>query len=130
MVKLKLTNINASLYWSEPAIHYIIFFCVIKTLEAMESNLKTLIHKISWTEPDKVTINGKNSEIANITNGVPQGSTLGLILFLIYINDIHFELPDIKLDKILFADDSTISFEETKLDLLGQHLSDSQFFFF
>ena len=52
-----------------------------------------------------VIINGTKSDIKNISAGVPQGSILGPMLFLIYINDITEVVTS---NVRLYADDSTL----------------------
>ena len=52
-----------------------------------------------------VKVNGVESEIKAVLSGIPQGSVLGPILFIIYINDI---LDNIDSEGFLFADDTKI----------------------
>ena len=52
-----------------------------------------------------MVINGKFSHWIRVTSGIPQGSVLGPILFLIFIND----LPDVlNCCMKLFADDAKL----------------------
>ena len=66
---------------------------------------------LSWIESflsnrsQQVVVDGEFSETAQVTSGVPQGSVLGPILFLVFIND----MPDCVTSRCrLFADDSII----------------------
>ena len=63
---------------------------------------------LSWVEDflssrsQQVLVDGRSSGTAGVTSGVPQGSVLGPLLFLVFIND----LPDCVSSEVrLFADD-------------------------
>lgn len=53
----------------------------------------------------RVIIDGQSSDWTDIESGVPQGSVLGPLLFLIYINDIT---QDLQCDSFLYADDTSL----------------------
>ena len=82
---------------------------------------KRLIHKLTmnsispsilrWIEgfltgcKQQVCVNGSMSKWAEVSSGIPQGSVLGPILFVIYINDLPNE---IRSDIYMFADDTKV----------------------
>ena len=72
-----------------------------------------------------VHINDSNSSTQNITCGVPQGSLLGPLLFIIYINDLP--KSSTLLSFLLFADDSSLFLTHqnpiTLLDMLNAELN-------
>lgn len=68
-----------------------------------------------------VSIGNIDSDITNISTGVPQGSVLGPILFLLYINDFH-HCSNV-LNFHLFADDANLFYSNKKLDVLESTLN-------
>ena len=77
-------------------------------------------HTLNWIQAfltdrtQTIVIDGITSNTVPVTSGVPQGTVLGPILFLIYINDFPEYLTHSKLR--LFADDSIIYKEITCQD--------------
>ena len=71
-----------------------------------------------------VRVNGEKSEETAVLSGIPQGSVLGPLLFVVYIND----LPEsVKSNIFLFADDTKIlkqiTSKEDALDLQSDRFS-------
>ena len=69
-----------------------------------------------------VSFNGQDSDILSVKCGVPQGSILGPLLFLLYINDITNTSP--YLSFVLFADDTNIFYSNKNLNLLVTKLNE------
>ena len=71
----------------------------------VEGDMIKIIKSFLSDRQQRVTIDGKNSDWEDVQAGVPQGSLLGPLLFLVYIND----LVDIVESEIrIFADDTFI----------------------
>ena len=68
--------------------------------------LYQLFHDYLDNRKQRVVLNGKCSSWQTINAGVPQGSVLGPLMFLIYINDIGNNLSS---TATLFADDTSLS---------------------
>ena len=63
-----------------------------------------------------VSYNAARSPNENVKCGVPQGSILGPLLFILYMNDICYTSKLLK--TILFADDTTVFYSHTNIHVL------------
>ena len=71
----------------------------------VEGKLLELIRNYLNNRSQRVMLNGTTSDWGPIKSGVPQGSVLGPLLFLVYINDLE---NGIKFTVKFFADDTSL----------------------
>ena len=83
------------------------------TYYGIRGNINNLIRSYLTNRKQYASIKGHNSGLKNVTCGVPQGSCLGPLLFLIYINDFRFCLDNTESGH--FADDTYILYNSKKL---------------
>ena len=66
--------------------------------------------------------NSVNSDVLYLKCGVPQGSILRPLLFLIYINDICY-VSNAALNYTLFADDKSVFMSHREIDVLERAIN-------
>ena len=71
----------------------------------ISGDLLELIRKFLSNRFQRVVVNGKTSELENVNAGVPNGSILGLLIFLIYVNHLSDGITSLLK---LFADGTSL----------------------
>ena len=80
-------------------------------------------HSYLYNRTQKVVINNVSSDFCDINYGVPQGSILGPLLFILFVNDISLHIKNCKIYK--YADDTSLCvFSETTLSLQNKFSAD------
>ena len=91
----------------------------------IEGSLLMWIEDFLSNRKQSVKVNGKTSDEQDVTSGVPQGSVLGPVLFLIYVSDISGLVNNFV---SLFADDTKLFsylLEEAAHDNEDEHTAES-----
>ena len=71
----------------------------------VSGNLLALINNFLKDRKQRTVLNGQSSSWGDVSAGVPQGSILGPLFFLVYINDLT---EDLRCNVKLFADDTSL----------------------
>ena len=71
----------------------------------VSGQLLSLIQSFLKDRKQRTVLNGQSSNWGDISAGVPQGSILGPLFFLVYINDLS---ADLRCNVKLFADDTSL----------------------
>ena len=91
-----------------------------------QSNMSTSV--INWFKSylyersQSVTVGGNISKSRPLNTGVPQGSILGPLLFIIYTSDLPLCLP-VECTLFMYADDSTITCSSSNINEIENNLN-------
>ena len=92
-----------------------ILFKKLENYGVKDSYLKWFISYLT-SRKQFIAYNRNQTDLIETTCGVPQGSILGPLLFLIYVNDLHKATE--LLNTILFADDTNLFYSHTNIKIL------------
>ena len=82
--------------------------CLKLDLIGIHGKVLTWIESFLTNRQQRVLVDNHSSQWSSVSSGVPQGFILGPLLFLIYVNDISYNLSS---PTRMFADDCTLSRE-------------------
>ncbi len=125
---------NGPAIWKMGLLNGVVLLDLRKVFDLVDTDV--LLHKLSLYQCDDLTINwfksylqgrehcvifkGNLSKTNTVTHGVPQGSILGPLLFITFMNDLPLYI-DSPLD--MYADDSTIHFTGKTIEELESKLN-------
>ena len=93
-----------------------VFVCM--RLCAISGNLIKLFENYLHNRKQRVVLNDFYSDYSVIESGVPQGSVLGPLLFLIYINDLETNI----ISNVKFFADDTMLFSIVKYPVISANI--------
>ena len=117
----KLCNFHFSrpkwgIWYSQP------LYSTIKTWRIWHTSYwKSVFRSYLTKRKQKVFVNGVESDFVQVNSGVPQGLILGLVLFLVYINDIVIATNYFSIR--LFADGTSLIVTGKDFDFLLQRIN-------
>ena len=88
----------------------------------MSSSVINWFKSYLYERSQSVTVGGNISKSLPLNTGVPQGSILGQLLFIIYTSDLPSCLP-LECKLFMYADDSTITYSSSKINEIENNLN-------